>query len=73
MLVKKENPFSCVKNAFAIGPSAEGYTLNYSLDGETWTAYEEETPSGVTAIVNFGIPNLKYKLVGNNSDVLIQY
>ena len=73
MKVSKETPFSCVKNAFAIGPSAEGYTLNYSVDGVTWTAYDEATPSGTTAIVNFGIPNLKYKLAGNNSDVLIQY
>lgn len=73
MLVKKETPFSVVTRNFAIGPSAEGYTLAYSVDGETWTEYEDATPSGVTAIVNFGIPNLKYKLIGNDSDVYIQY
>ena len=60
MKISGEKPFSLVKTSFAIGPSAEGYTLNYSVDGQNWTAYDEATPSGTTAIVNFGIPNLKY-------------
>lgn len=72
-LVKKDAPFSCIKSSFAISPSNEGYTLNYSVDGKDWTPYDEPTPSGVTAIVNFGIPNMKYKLVGNQTDVFIQF
>lgn len=73
MLVKKDNVFSVPTNSFAIGASNEGYTLNYSVDGTNWTAYDEATPSGETAIVNFAVKGMLYKLDGNNSDVYIQY
>lgn len=73
MKVTGENAFSVPSTSFAISASNEGYTLNYSVDGTNWTAYSDATPSGETAIVNFGAKGLLYKLVGNNSDVYIQY
>lgn len=73
MKVTGENVFSVPANSFAISASNEGYTLNYSVDGTNWTAYSDATPSGETAIVNFAVKGMMYKLDGNNSDVYIQY
>lgn len=73
MKVTGENAFSVPANSFAISASNEGYTLNYSVDGTNWTAYSDATPSGETAIVNFAVKGMMYKLDGNNSDVYIQY
>ena len=73
MKVSGEEVFYVQSNAFAISPSAQGYTLNYSVDGENFTAYETATPSGETAIVNFAVAGMSYKLVGNEDDVYIQY
>ena len=73
MLVKGENVFPVNAHAFAISPSNEGYTLAYSCDGVNFTNYDDATPSGTTAIVNFAVPGMSYKLVGNNSDVYVQY
>lgn len=73
MKVQGETIFYIPSNEFAISPSAEGYTLAYSADGVNFTNYEEATPAGETLVVN-GIPKfMKFKLVGNNSTVTIQY
>lgn len=73
MLVHGEDVFYVQSNSFAISPSNEGYTLQYSVDGVSFTSYETATPSGETAIVNFAVSGMSYKLLGNNSDVYIQY
>ena len=73
MKVSGENVFSVPANSFAISASVEGYTWNYSVDGVSFTPYEEATPAGETAIVNFAAKGMCYKLVGNQSDLYIQY
>lgn len=73
MKITGEQAFSVPTNSFAISASEDAYTLNYSVDGETWTPYEAETPAGETAIVNFGVKGMLYKLDGNTGDVFIQY
>jgi len=73
MKVSGENTFNVPTNSFAISPSNEGYTLQYSADGVNWSDYSDATESGVTAIVNFAPKGLMYKLSGNTSEVYIQY
>lgn len=73
MKITGEKIFTTPTHSFAIGPCESEYTLNYSVDGKTWTAYDSSTPSGQTAIVNFAVPNLMYKLSGATGDILIQY
>jgi len=73
MIVKGESPFQVPGRAFAISPSLEGYTLNYSVDGVDWTAYEEATASGVTELVNCPVEGMFFKLAGNFTDVTIRY
>lgn len=73
MLVTGENPFQVTAHSFAVSPSKEGYTLNFSADGVNYTAYSEATPANENLIVN-GIPKCVYfKLIGNKSDVTIKY
>lgn len=68
-----EQPFQVLATSFAISPSAEGYTLNYSANGVEYTAWEEATPANETLVVN-GVAKLMYfKLVGNQSDVEINF
>ena len=68
-----EQPFQVLATSFAISPSAEGYTLNYSANGVEYTAWKEATPANEVLVVN-GVAKLMYfKLVGNASDVSINY
>ena len=68
-----EQPFQVLGTSFAVSPSAEGYTLNYSANGVEYTAWEEATPANEVLVVN-GVAKLMYfKLVGNASDVDINY
>lgn len=68
-----EQSFQVLATSFAISPSAEGYTLNYSANGVEYTAWEEATPANEVLVVN-GVAKLMYfKLVGNASDVDINY
>ena len=73
MKVQGEQIFSIPQTSFAISPSAEGYTLAYSADGINFTENDESTPAGETLVVNGCAKFMKYKLVGNQSEVLIQY
>ena len=71
--VTGEQPFQILAHSFAVSPSAEGYTLNYSANGEEYTAWEEATPANEVLVVN-GVAKLMYfKLVGNQSDVEINF
>lgn len=73
MKIEKEQVFSVPSNSFAISPSNEEYTLNYSVTGEDWSEYSEATPADTNAVVNFGVRGMMYKLVGNDSTVYITY
>ena len=71
--IKGEQPFQILAHSFAVTPSAEGYTLNYSANGVEYTAWEEATPANEVLVVN-GVAKLMYfKLVGNASDVEINF
>lgn len=73
MKVIKENVFTIPTNSFAVSASNEGYTLNYSVDGNTWTAWSEATPSNDVLVVNGVAKHMMFKLVGNDSTVYITY
>jgi len=58
---------------FAISPSTEGYTLNYSADGENFTAWDTATQAATTEVVCNAPIGMYFKLVGNESTVTILY
>ena len=68
-----EAVFQIVAAAFAISPSESGYTLNYSVDGVNWTAYEEATEADKNELVNSPVAGMYYKLVGNTGEVTIRF
>ena len=71
--VNGSEPFQINAHSFAVSPSNESYTLAYSADGEEFTNYSEETPSGQTLFVN-GVPkSCFFKLVNNQSEVTVTY
>lgn len=71
MKVSGETPFKSNKDNFAIGYSASGYTLNYSVDKENWTPYSSATPANEVCIVNGVVPYMWFKLEGNTGEVEI--
>ena len=66
--VSGEAAFQVGGPRFCIGQTADGYTLNYSVDGVHYTAWEEMTPADTDVVVVNSVPGLYYKLVGNTSD-----
>lgn len=73
MKITGNTPFSVPVGAFSISASAEGYTLNYSADGESFTAWQKSTPSNEVLIVTNFPAHLTYKLEGNESELYLQY
>jgi hypothetical protein len=73
MKVQGEEVFSVPTERFAISPSNEGYTLNYSADGVNFTAIDEATPANEVGVFVDAPKGMSYKLVGNNSTVYTQY
>lgn len=68
-----ETPFSVLAHSFALSPSAQGYTLNYSADGINWTAWSEATPSGENLVVNGVARDMYFKCVGNTDELVLTY
>jgi len=68
-----ETPVQILAHSFVVSQSASGYTLNYSGDGLAWTAYSEATPANEDLIVNGVAWGTYIKLVGNTSEVVINY
>lgn len=69
-----EQPFQLSSaHSFAVSPSEEDYTLQYSADGYDYTDWEEETPAGETLFVINVPKNTYYKLSGNASEVTVSF
>lgn len=70
--VTGEAPFSVLAHSFSVY-SPDKFTLNYSADGEHFTAYEEPTPAGETLIVNGVAKGMYFFLQDNASEAVITY
>ena len=73
MKVKGEQVFSVPVGDFSISPSAEGYKLAYSVIGDTFTNYETPIPANENLVVTAFPKFLKYKLIGNASEVEVKW
>ena len=71
--VKGETPFKAIRECFEIGPSTDGYTLQYSVDRTTWTSWSSATPANENCIVNGVVPLSWFRLKNNgaNTEVTI--
>ena len=63
-----EEPFQVGAPVFCIGQTEAGYTLNYSVDGEHWTAWEEMTAADTDCVVTNAAAGMYFKLAGNTSE-----
>lgn len=68
LYVNKESKFSVDSNTFSVSPTSSGFTLNYSADGENFTAWSEPTPANENLIVNGCARGQVFKLVGNTDE-----
>ena len=66
-------PFQCLAHSFSVSPSAQGYTLQYSADGVSYTSYSEETPANEVLIVNGIAAGMWFRLLGNEDTLTLQY
>ena len=73
MTVTGEKPFSIMAHSFVISASGQGYTLNYSADGNGFTAWEEATPANEVLVVNDIAKGMVFYLSGNTDTVEITY
>lgn len=65
-IVSGENPFKCLKNTLAIGPTSSGYTLMFGVSQEgPWTAWDEATPAAECVVINGATPYMWFYLDGN--------
>lgn len=71
--IQGEQPFSPMAHSFAISASKEGYTLNYSSDGITYTALEDATPADENNFVVDCPKGVYFKCVGNKSELTVTY
>lgn len=69
--VNKEDVFSSRGATMAIAATSAGYTLNYSVDGVNWSAYEEAVPANENLVVTDMVQGMYFKLVGNADDNVI--
>lgn len=67
--VNGENKFSAKKDQFAVAPTASGYQVAYSADGENWTLDADAiVPANENLIYLGAMQYAWYKLVGNTDE-----
>lgn len=73
MKINGEKKFSVCSNYFAISAVDVDYTLQFSVDGENWTAVDGVTPAGENHIISGCPRNLYWRMKDNTGDALIQW
>lgn len=64
--VSGEKPFRSQRLSFAVAPTTAGYTLEYSVDKENWTAYPDAVPANENLMVNMVPIYMWFRLKGNS-------
>jgi len=70
--IQGEQPFQVLTNNFSISPSNEGYTLQISADGKQYSNLFS-VGAGVTRLVTGVAANSYYRLLGNHSQVSVNW
>ena len=73
MKVTGEKTFCVPATSFGISGSASGYTLNYSVDGNSWAQWSEATVANEPLFV-VNVPKFMiYKLATNTEQVEVRW
>lgn len=70
--IDKDKPFQTGISSFAISAAKNAYTLHYSADGYSYTAWTKETPANEVLVVNGAPKGMYFKLVGNKDILTLQ-
>lgn len=70
--VVQDKPFQAGISSFCISPSSTEYTLHYSADGKSYTAWEEATPANEVLVVSDAPKGMYFRLIGNNDILTLQ-
>ena len=74
MTVNGQDPFIAPAPRFAIGQTSAGFTLEYSVDGENFTEWDEATDASTDVVVSNAVPGMFMRLKGNaDSGVEVMY
>ena len=73
LTITDEAAFQVEAPCFAISPSATGYTLLYSADGENFTAWDDVVPADTTQVVACVACGMYFKLDGNVGTVVVTF
>lgn len=69
--VNGEQPFKCLKSTFSVAATTGGFTLQYSVDKNTWTSYPDVVPANENLVVNHVTPYTWFRLL-NNADTAVE-
>lgn len=69
--VNGEQPFKALKETFSVAATTGGYTLQYSVDRNTWSSYPDAVPANENLIVNGVTPYTWFRLK-NNADTAVE-
>lgn len=69
--ISGEQHFQVGASRFCIGASASGYTLNYSADGEHFTAWDDVTPQDTDQVVINAAEGMYFFLEGNTAEDVV--
>ena len=73
MKVINEQVFGVPNTSFGVSGAASGFTLNYSVDGNTGGVWTEATVANEPLFAGHGPKFMKYKLVGNTDTVEVRW
>ena len=74
MIVNGEEPFRAPAPRFVIGQTSAGYTLEYGVDGENFTPWDEASEAVQDVVVNNAVPGMYIRLSGNtDTGVIVTY
>lgn len=74
LIVNGEEPFKAPAPRFVIGQTSAGYTLEYGVDGENFTPWDEASEAEQDVVVTNAVPGMFIKLTGNaDSEVVVRY
>ena len=68
ILVNQEEVFQARGSKIAIASTSNGYTLQYSVDGNEFDDYFDAIPANENLIVSDVISGMFFKLTGNTDD-----
>lgn len=74
MIVNGEDSFKVPASRIVIGQTSGGYTLEYGVDGENFTPWDEATEADTNVVVANAVPGMWFRLAGNTDmGVVVRY